>query len=256
VAGAASEPGAARALLLDLDGTLAPFAPTPEEAAVPPETLEAVRRLVGFGWTVAIVSGRPVAQVRAMIPIPGVRAFGSHGLEGSWSGDGADAVDPDLVARLGRIAREGGEISASVAGARVEHKPAGIAFHDRKVPSAELAAWRRRLQTWLNAQDLEGLEILPGNRVLELRPRGIHKGLVARSLLERIEPAGLDESLVAVGDDRTDEDLFLELAGRGLTVRVGGPTLRTAAARRLPTPWAVGLFLQRLFELDPATELR
>jgi len=237
-------------LLLDLDGTLAPFAPTPEEAAVPPETLKALTRLAEFGWTVAVVSGRPVAQVLAMVPIPGVRAFGSHGLEGSWSGDAPDAVDPDLVARLRGIARQGEAMSAGVAGARVERKPAGIAFHDRKVPTAELAAWRRRLQTWLNGQDLEGLEILPGNRVLELRPRGIHKGLVARSLLERIGPLETDESLVAIGDDRTDEDLFLELSGRGLTIRVGGPTLRTAAARRLPSPWAVGLFLQRLFELD------
>ena len=143
-------------------------------------------------------------------------------------------------------------MSAAVPGARVERKPAGIAFHDRKVPTAKLAAWRRRLRTWLDDQDIEGLEILPGNRVLELRPRGVHKGLVARSLLERIDTRKHDDSLVAIGDDRTDEDLFLELAGRGMTIRVGGPTLRTAAAQRLPTPWAVGRFLQRLLELDSA----
>ena len=128
--------------------------------------------------------------------------------------------------------------------------PAGVAFHDRKVPAADLAAWRRRLQVWLRRQDLADLEILRGNRVLEVRPRGVNKGQVARALIERIELRKLDESLVAVGDDRTDEDMFLELAGRGLTIRVGRPTLRTAAARRLPSPWAVGLFLKRLLELD------
>ena len=241
-------------LLLDLDGTLAPFAPTPEEASVPPATLETIAGLVDRGWKVAVVSGRPADQIREMVPIAGVRVFGSHGLEGSWGAEKDPDVDPAILARLGKIADQGETLARDVPGARVERKPAGVAFHDRKVPAADLAAWRRRLQVWLRRQELEGLEILRGNRVLEVRPRGVNKGRVVAGLIEIIELPALDESLVAVGDDRTDEDMFLELAGRGLTVRVGRPTIRTAAARRLPSLWAVGLFLKRLLELDTGRE--
>ena len=61
-----------------------------------------------------------------------------------------------------------------------------------------------------------------------------------------------DASLVAIGDDRTDEDLFRELAGRGLTIRIGRPGIVTAADHRLASPAAVLRFLLRLVDQERA----
>jgi trehalose 6-phosphate synthase/phosphatase len=131
----------------------------------------------------------------------------------------------------------------------VERKRAGVAFHDRNVPPRRLRLWRERLRCWLSEQDLKGLETLRGRRVLELRPIGTHKGSVATRLLEHSPtPEGKDESLVAVGDDRTDEDLFKGIGKRGLTIRVGRAGVATAAEQRLPSPSSVLRFLCALAE--------
>jgi len=252
---AARRTGARRALLLDLDGTLAPIAPTPESARVPRATLQALRDLVAQGWTIAIVSGRPSSQVRGLIPVRAVRVFGSHGLEGSWTVGRATTLSPSIRKRLALLARDGARLAATTPGARVERKPAGVAFHDRKVRPTRLRRWRDRLRAWLEEQNLEGLETLRGRRVLELRPTGVHKGNVATRLLERSPtPEHADESLVAIGDDRTDEDLFKAIGKRGLTIRVGRAGVGTAARERLPSPISVERFLTFLAEADePAT---
>jgi len=241
--------GARRVLLLDLDGTLAPIAATPESARVPRGTLEALRDLAAQGWTLAIVSGRPSSQVRRLIPIRTVKIFGSHGLEGSWTGGRRTTLSPPIRKRLASLARDGAKLAATTRGARVERKPAGVAFHDREVPPTRLRRWRERLRAWLEEQDLNGLEALKGRRVLELRPLGVHKGSVAASLLERSpNPLHGDESLVAIGDDRTDEDLFKAIGERGLTIRVGRAGVGTAARERLPSPISVERFLTSLAE--------
>lgn len=241
VARASSRPGAARTLLLDLDGTLAPIAPTPEEARVPGAVLDDLRRLLRQGWTVAIVSGRPAAQVRRMVPVRGVRIFGSHGLEGTRASRPTTAMR-----RLARMRRPAAAVVGRFPGARLEKKPAGIAFHDRKVPPRALAELRRRVRLFLESQDLEGIEVLRGRRVVELRPMGYHKGTVVRRLGLPRRSDRRDASLVALGDDLTDEDLFREIRGRGLPVRVGRPRRGTLAERRLASPKAVHRFLRAL----------
>jgi trehalose-phosphatase len=240
VARAARRCGAARTLLLDLDGTLAPLAPTPDAAEVPPETLSALRRLLALGWSIAIVSGRPAADARAMVPIRGVRIYGSHGAEGESGGMKA----PDRLLR--RLEKEAIELSAGIRGVLVERKPYGIAFHDRLVKRGQLASWKRRLDEWLASQDLTGFERLDGKRVVELRPEGAHKGAV----VERFETRGRDDSLVGIGDDETDEDLFRALRGKGFSVRVAPPRKKSIAEARLPSPLGVQRFLLRLAELS------
>jgi trehalose 6-phosphate phosphatase len=69
------------AVVCDIDGTLAPIAPTPEQATVLPAALPELERLVGRYTLVACVTGRPAAQARRMVPIPGVAISGNHGLE-------------------------------------------------------------------------------------------------------------------------------------------------------------------------------
>jgi len=247
VARAAALPGAARILLLDVDGTLAPITLTPEAARVLPDSIVAIARLCSSGWTVALVSGRPALQVRSMVPLDGPLVFGSHGLEAPGAdSDSPHRLDPALLERVERLCSGGEALAARFPGSRLERKPAGVAFHDRLVSDEHLAAWRESLETWLGRQDLRGLETLEGRRVLEVRPEGAHKGAVVLRLAREHGVKRADGSFVAVGDDRTDEDMFVAIGQLGLSVRVGPAGVATAADRRLATPASVARFLSLL----------
>jgi trehalose-phosphatase len=242
VARAAARPGAARTLLVDVDGTLAPIAPTPEAARIPETTLDALDEVMRRGFSVCAVSGRPAAEVRILLPVASVRVFGSHGLEADGA---APAIEAAVLRRLEDVGAAAVTLETSWPGVRIERKPAGIAFHDRQLASGRVPQWRCERDRWLAARDLTGLETLAGKRVLELRPRGFHKGRVVEQLAEGLGVRVLDPSFVAVGDDITDEDMFREIRGRGLGVLVG-PARATLAARRLGGPEDVGSFLAAL----------
>ena len=248
VARAARRPRASRSLILDIDGTLAPIARTPEGARVPRPVLASLSALVGEGWRIAVVSGRPAAQARAMVPVAGITIYGCHGVE--REGWPIPRALRRLGVRLARIARELTARARAFPGVRIERKPIGVAFHDRSATPHVRSLWRRALHRWLSRYDLRGLEILPGKRVLELRPVGFGKGVVARAWPPARRLPRVDHSFVVIGDDRSDEEMLEAFAGRGETVRVGGPKVRTAARRRLPTPSAVGRFLSRLAEAE------
>lgn len=251
VARAARRPGGCKTLIFDVDGTLAPIAPTPEKARVPQPTLDALRRLVGAGWTVAVVSGRPARQVQTMVPIPGVQVFGSHGLERAGSSRRGTTLSAGTARQLSMLVAAARRLASGIRGARVELKPAGIAFHDRQVPDEALPAWRRRVRDFVEEQELGSFEVLLGRRVVELRPRCANKGVVLRHLAPAGRSRLFDASLVALGDDSTDEDLFRALWGRGLSVRVGREKRLTLATRTLASPAAVRRFLERLVESSP-----
>lgn len=245
IARAARRRGAARALILDLDGTLAPITEHRRDARVPAAVLTALQHLLDDGWRVAIVSGRSAADARRMVPLSGVAIFGSHGIE---RGD-ARTVPRKLRAtarRAARIARQARDWILAFRGVEVERKPFGLAFHHRKLEAAARSHFRRRMRAWLAGRDTRGLELLHGKRIVEMRPAGMGKGLVARRwpAARRARPG--DRSLVAIGDDRTDEDLFAALAGRGLTVRVGSARRATVAVRRLSGVAAVARLLAAL----------
>jgi trehalose 6-phosphate phosphatase len=244
---AARRKGAARALLLDVDGTLAPIAATPEAAAVPPPTLDALRGLVDGGWTVAPVSGRCLAQVKQMLPIPGLLPFGSHGLEGeAYPGGTAGGVEPLALRQLEAIRQDAWRVVDGFPGIRVESKPSGLAFHDRALFDQSLAVWHGRLDEWLGGFATDGLQVLHGKRVIELRLAGIDKGLVVPLVARRVELTAEDSSFVAIGDDITDEDMFRAIRGLGLAVQVGAGDGPSAATRRLASPDSVGRFLEQL----------
>jgi trehalose 6-phosphate synthase/phosphatase len=87
------------------------------------------------------------------------------------------------------------------------------------------------------------VEILPGNRVIEVRPHGVHKGRIASEVCADLP---LDTRVVAIGDDRTDEDLFAALPQDAISLHVGPDPSRArfrladvAAARRF-LGWLIG----------------
>jgi trehalose 6-phosphate phosphatase len=195
-----SEDPARAAVLLDVDGTLAPIVERPEDARVPDEARRELARLGGRYALVACVSGRPGADVERMLGVPGVAIVGEHGLElAPEAGHWADAL-------------------ATFAGSvdwPVERKPLSLTFHFRRVDDE--AAARAYLTRVADAAETAGLIPRWGRMVLEIRPPvAADKGTAVRALITR---AGVSRALYA-GDDTTDVDAFRGLDGLELGVRV------------------------------------
>jgi len=253
---APSPPGAVRAalararearrlaLLLDYDGTLVPFAPTPDLAAPDPPLLELLRGLAARpGTEVHLVSGRKRDTMERWFgPLP----IGLHAEHGLWArpagGRWAAAVVPDTSWRepvLGILR----DFTDRIPGSIVEEKTAGLAWHYRSADPEYGAAQAKELSLHLATLLRDApVEILYGDMVVELRTRGVDKGRAVGLVLA----AGTGPLLLAVGDDRTDEDLFAALPDGSISVHVGPAPSR--AVLRLPDVRAARALLASLLE--------
>lgn len=195
----AAEPERA-AVLLDVDGTLAPIVARPQDAYVPEETRGELARLAGRYALVACVSGRPRSEVERMVGVAGVAVVGEHGLE----------LAPEAAAWADRVAEFARGVDWPA-----ERKPLSVSFHFRRADDQEAA--RAYLTRVADAAEAEGLVPRWGRMVLEVRPPvAADKGTAVRTLVTR---AGVRRALYA-GDDRTDLDAFHGLEGLELGVRV------------------------------------
>jgi trehalose 6-phosphate phosphatase len=230
-----SEPERA-AVLLDVDGTLAPIVPRPEDAAVPEETRAEVERLAARYALVACISGREAADARRLVGLDSLEYVGVHGLEADPQ---ARRFTPQLEAFAERVPWPW----------TVENKGGvTISFHYREAPDDE---GRRRAAEVAEAAEAAGLTAHHGRKVLEVRPPvAVDKGSAVRRLL-----AGrpVTRALYA-GDDTTDLDAFRGLDDAGLDVAlkvsVGSPemnpALLTAADLVVDGPGELLTFLRTL----------
>jgi trehalose 6-phosphate phosphatase len=197
-------PGSA-AILLDVDGTLAPIVERPEDAAVPEPTREVLRGLVVRYALVGVVTGRPGALARELVGVEGVEVAGIHGLELSSEADGW---------------RERLRAFAATVDRPVEDKGLTVSFHYRTDREPERS--RAALEEVAVRAEAEGLRARWGRMVLEvLPPIDANKGTAVEELLRR---AGLERALFA-GDDTTDLDAFaaVERLELGAKVAVDSP---------------------------------
>ena len=236
---AAARPWSVRTLVVDLEGALEPN--------LSEEARSALGRLARAGWRVAVVSSRAATDARARVSVEGVHVFGCHGAEGSWGGRETGGPSLAVRKRLQTLEGEARRLTWYVTGSQVEVKPAGIAFHEREIAHEDLLRWRGLVEDLLSKHDLSGLERLEGEGVLELRPAGQHKGRVLHRL-PRAPRGAYDASLVVVGDDRKDRDLFETLGSRGLSVLVAEEDASTRAVRRLAGRAEATRFLELLAE--------
>ena len=188
------------AIFLDVDGTLAPIAPRPEDARVPDEARAEVARLAGRYALVACVSGRTGEDARRLVGVEGVRYVGAHGLE----------LAPDA----GRWRDEIHSFAATVDWP-VEDKGLTVSFHYRQAEDESAAL--EYLEEVAERARRAGLIPRFGRKVLEIRPP-VHadKGTAVRQMLDE---TGLQRALYA-GDDSTDVDGFRALDGLDVGVRV------------------------------------
>jgi trehalose 6-phosphate phosphatase len=188
------------AILLDVDGTLAPIVPRPEDARVPESTRAELSRLAAGYALVACVSGRPGAEVARMLGVDGVAIVGEHGLE----------LVPEAAGWASRVAAFADGVDWPA-----ERKPLTVSFHFRR--SDDEAAARAYLTRVADDAAAAGLVPRWGRMVLEVRPPvAADKGTAVRELVRR---AGVGRALYA-GDDTTDVDGFAGLDGLELGVRV------------------------------------
>jgi trehalose 6-phosphate phosphatase len=195
----AEEPGRA-AILLDVDGTLAPIVTAPKRASVPAETKAELERLAARYALVACISGRVGRDVERLVGLDGLAYVGLHGLE----------LDPEA-----KRYREPIHAFAETVDWPVEDKGLAVSFHYRGVDDEDAA--RAQLEQVAERARNAGLRARFGRMVLEvLPPIDANKGTAVHHLLER---AGLKRALYA-GDDRTDLDAFRALERLELGVRI------------------------------------
>jgi trehalose 6-phosphate phosphatase len=215
------------ALLLDLDGTLLDIAPTPDSVVVPEGLLDALRRLVSrLDGALAVISGRPVAQVDALL----------HGIPTAVAGEHGGAIRFTPGAALERVTLPSAppkwldaaqSIEAANPGVLLERKERGFVLHYRAVP--ELGpALKTQLESLIGTS--QDFTLMQARKAWEIKPGGADKGTAVAALMAR--PPFANRLPIFIGDDVTDEDgmaMARAMGGAGLRV---GEAFRDAAAVR------------------------
>ena len=198
----------ASAVLLDIDGTLAPIVEHAADASVPETTRQLMIALSRRYGQVACISGRRASQARAMVSVGTIAYLGSHGAELLRSGWTEAQIDPALAQwtpRLDDFRRESDTPELRRRRVRIEDKGPIIAYHWRGAADEQDA--RAAIDAVAEHAQESGLDVHWGRKVMEVRPPvRIDKGLGVRTLLgggERRFAAAL-----YVGDDSTDLDAF------------------------------------------------
>lgn len=235
---------ARRALLLDYDGTLVPFVADPKEARPDSELMDLLGALSAVaGNEVVMVSGRPRRDLGEWFGGLPVGLIAEHGVwlrprGGEWrvlkavATGWKERVRPIMQVFVDRLP-----------GALLEEKEFSLAWHYR---AADPERASRRAGELLEAlaevaRDMD-VQVLEGNKVLEVRNAGVSKGTAATEWLAAVGA----EFVLAIGDDWTDEDLFRALPTTAYSVRVGMG--QTAARYYVKSPLAVRRLLRSLLE--------
>jgi len=206
-------------LALDYDGVLAPIAPQPVQALLPPATRELLKELVKSPRIrVAVISGRAVDDVRNHLGVPQIIYAGNHGIEIDLNGVQEPHVGEDNRSSLIEMRSELQTLFAEFPGVLLEDKGFGICVHYREVNPTDLPGFKERFSHW--AKNLPpSLKIADAKMVYEVRPKSAwNKGDAVWHIWQATGPSALP---ICLGDDLTDEDGFRTLLGRGINIYVG-----------------------------------
>lgn len=204
------------ALFLDLDGTLLELARTPESVVVPEGLVGLLQAIEGeFGGALAVITGRPLADVdRLFDPWQPIGA-GLHGLEFRWPG--AAVVRREDVGSIGALATRLRKRFCEDSAILVEDKGASVALHYRLAPERAAECERAMIEA---TRDLPALRLLKGHSVIEALPSTADKGRAIARLMGCAPFSGRVPAFI--GDDVTDEDAFPVVGTYGgLCVKVG-----------------------------------
>ncbi|NOY76388.1 MAG: trehalose-phosphatase [Calditrichaeota bacterium] len=232
-----------RLLMLDYDGTLAPFRVERDQAVPYPGVSEILDHLIAAGTSrVVIVSGRAVTDLLPLLGLSSLpEIWGSHGLEhqlpdGTYRLHSVGLAVQQFFSDVQKWAHKKGWDEAC------EVKPGGVAFHWRSLNEAERERMKTEiLDAWSEPARQHHLELLLFDGGVEFRLPGVNKGKVVRQLLDESD-GGV---AVYLGDDLTDEDAFRALRGRGVGILVRRDFRPTAADVHLVPPEELLEFLHK-----------
>ncbi len=242
------------ALLLDYDGTLAPFQIDPRMALPYPGIRELLNRIIDQGRTrVVLVTGR---WIKDLLPLLGLE----HTPE-IWGSHGWELLQPDgeyRTASIGEAAlhslvnADSWTVQIEAAGGRCEHKPAGLAIHWRGLSDDQIATIRDLvLEQWRYLRLSEHLSWHDFDGGIELRAPGRTKAYAVQAVLAEMTS---EAAIAYLGDDETDEDAFRVLQGRGMGVLVHPRPRPSNAHCWLQPPHALLEFLQQWHQAREANQ--
>ncbi|HTU48806.1 MAG TPA: trehalose-phosphatase [Bryobacteraceae bacterium] len=235
-------------LFLDFDGTISRIVLVPKDAEVDSEIAGPLRALAERSdFTIAIVSGRALADLRERVGLKNAIYVGNHGLEIEaedvrFREPEAEALRRELRCLVLQLKLALSETD----GLEIEDKGLTLSVHFRRV-TEELQDWVRSV-TCSTVGRSRSFACREGKMVLEVFPRvDWHKGRAVKWIAREVLPSS--PLLIYLGDDVTDEDAFAAIQ-EGITIKVGGLS-DTAAQYALPDVAAVGLFLKWLNHSKP-----
>jgi len=198
-------------LVFDIDGTLSPIVPTPDEALIYPGVLPLLERAKEHA-RIAIMTGRSIDDGAAMFNLDGLTYIGTHGLE--WS-EGLPWLHPVEVVPEAMDYYEPGKYLldlveqhlSELPGVIVQRKHIGGSIHYRLSPNP--AETRQKLLSLLEQPARQvNMSLSEGKLIVEIRvPMPVHKGKALRQFVQRYAL----HSIVFAGDDRTDLDAVVEI---------------------------------------------
>jgi trehalose-phosphatase len=228
-------------LMLDYDGTLAPFREDRMQALPWPGIPERLDHLSSLPSVhLSLVTGRSARELASLLPVRRpLEIWGSHGRE-RLTADGVYTFAKPAPAQQAVLDRVEKALIDAELGAQVERKPASLAAHWRGLTANDAEKVEQVTRTaYQAAGERSGLQLLVFDGGLELRSDAINKGHAALHMLTQFPTA----AAAYLGDDTTDEDAFAALGGRGLTLLVRSEPRPSQAAYWLKPPEDVIAFL-------------
>jgi trehalose 6-phosphate phosphatase len=232
------------ALLLDYDGTLAPFSVDRLQAFPYPGLAALLREIWLSGRTrLAIITGRSAEEVASLLQIdPTPEIWGSHGLQ-HLRPNGTNEIPPLDPVVMQALSDAEAWLRREKLQDLAEIKPGGIAVHWRGLPKLQVEEIRRRvLLGWFPIAQQSLMSILEFDGGVEIRTPELDKGDAVRTVIREMRP---DAPIAYLGDDATDERAFCALGSRGLSVLVRPVWRKTSARLWLKPPGELLEFLTR-----------
>ena len=231
-------------LLLDYDGTLAPFSIERDQAFPYPGVRESLTSIMRLSNTrVVIISGRAIDDLLPLLAFEFLpEIWGCHGWERLEPNGSRMAIAMPQTAIVG-LKDANLWICQSGLEPFLENKPASLAIHWRGRSEMEIACIRERvLDGWQHIAQKANLEIHPFNGGLELRCPGINKGTAIETILEQVSSTA---PVAFLGDDLTDEDGFAVIRNKGIGILVNPEPRQTLADLQIAPPEELLNFLNQ-----------
>lgn len=234
-------------LLLDYDGTLAPFHIDRSNAYPYRGIIPILDRITRSGKTrVIVISGRPARELLNLLdPLEKIEIWGAHGLEhllpdGTYQSTPVNMEVLTVLEQAEEWMRTAGLLDIA------ETKPGGIAIHWRGLPDPEIERLKARIgEGWNKLATNPNLRLLNFDGGIELRIARPNKGDAISAILDGADP---DTPVAFLGDDFTDEDAFRAIGGRGLSILVHPVYRKTIADGWIRPPQELIQFLERWSE--------